>query len=191
MQNLGKYICAFGTITMFSNSALAEKSSGGFPQLDVSTYASQVFWLVIAFSSLYFLMSKKALPKVGEVLDRRQKSREDNLLSAEEDQAKMEEVKSLYEAKLTDAHNKSQELLAKTAKELSDIAHQKNEEFANDAKKRLKATDKKIEVAKDDALKEISDIAADIAVEAVKKIVSVKVTKTEAKKAVKAALKTG
>ena len=47
------------------------EEKGGFPQLDISTYASQVFWLFISFVLIYALMSKVALPKVGAVIDTR------------------------------------------------------------------------------------------------------------------------
>ncbi|MEZ5932239.1 MAG: hypothetical protein R3F54_09850 [Alphaproteobacteria bacterium] len=41
------------------------------PQLEVSTYISQIFWLIVCFSVLYYLLSRKALPRVAEVLEAR------------------------------------------------------------------------------------------------------------------------
>ncbi|MBT3792430.1 MAG: F0F1 ATP synthase subunit B', partial [Rhodospirillales bacterium] len=41
------------------------------PQLDVASYLPQFVWLVIAFITLYFLMSRMALPRVGVVLEER------------------------------------------------------------------------------------------------------------------------
>lgn len=43
------------------------------PQFDIATFSEQIFWLFVIFAILYFLMSRIALPKVGEVLERRQK----------------------------------------------------------------------------------------------------------------------
>ena len=41
------------------------------PQLEVSTYISQIFWLIVSFGLLYYLLSRKALPKVAEILETR------------------------------------------------------------------------------------------------------------------------
>ena len=53
------------------------------PQLDVSGFPSQIFWLVITFVFLWWLMAKVALPKVGLVLEERQKKINDSLDMAE------------------------------------------------------------------------------------------------------------
>ncbi len=45
------------------------------PQLEVATYASQIFWLIVAFSTLYWLLSRRALPRVAEILEARQDRR--------------------------------------------------------------------------------------------------------------------
>lgn len=49
-------------------SALAK---AGMPQLEISSYSSQIFWLVISFFFLYFIMSNIVLPRIGEVLKHR------------------------------------------------------------------------------------------------------------------------
>ena len=41
------------------------------PQFDPSVFSPQLFWLVVTFIALYWLVSKVAVPRVGEVLDQR------------------------------------------------------------------------------------------------------------------------
>ena len=50
----------------------AEHASGGLPQLNPDFFSPQLIWLGISFITLYYLMSKVALPKVAEVLEERQ-----------------------------------------------------------------------------------------------------------------------
>ncbi|QKX02114.1 F0F1 ATP synthase subunit B family protein [Wolbachia endosymbiont of Dirofilaria (Dirofilaria) immitis] len=43
------------------------------PQLDVSTFFSQVFWFLIFFSSLFFIVNFLFLPKLDEIINTRSK----------------------------------------------------------------------------------------------------------------------
>ena len=40
-----------------------------FPPLDPSTFAPQIIWLAITFTALYVILSRFALPRVGEVIE--------------------------------------------------------------------------------------------------------------------------
>jgi len=39
------------------------------PQLDLSTFPSQIFWLAVFFVVLYLLMAKLAIPRIERVID--------------------------------------------------------------------------------------------------------------------------
>ncbi|KJV69447.1 ATP synthase subunit B family protein [Candidatus Neoehrlichia procyonis] len=41
------------------------------PQLDTSTYLSQLFWFIISFTSLYFVVSKLVIPKIEDLIRKR------------------------------------------------------------------------------------------------------------------------
>lgn len=41
------------------------------PQLEISTYSSQIFWLLITFSILYFSLSRVFLPNIHNLLKKR------------------------------------------------------------------------------------------------------------------------
>ena len=46
--------------------------SAGMPQLDFSTFANQIFWLVVTLVVIYLVLSKVALPRIASVLAERQ-----------------------------------------------------------------------------------------------------------------------
>ena len=56
---------------------------GGFPPFELSTFASQLVSLVIAFVALYLIVSRIALPRVGGVIDARQNAIEGDLAAAQ------------------------------------------------------------------------------------------------------------
>ena len=56
---------------------------GGFPPFQPQTFASQLIWLAIAFVLLYALMAKLALPRVGAIIEGRQKQIEGDFAEAD------------------------------------------------------------------------------------------------------------
>ena len=42
------------------------------PQLEITTYPSQIFWLVVSFLILYLIMSKIIIPKIASVIKSRE-----------------------------------------------------------------------------------------------------------------------
>lgn len=96
----------------------AEK--GGMPQLDPSSFASQIFWLIVSFSLLYVLMSRSVIPRIREVLEKRSQQIMNNLDSAEDAKKHAEDAKRSYEKELEDAKNKAHQLIEKTQSELSE-----------------------------------------------------------------------
>lgn len=62
------------------------------PQLDISNFLSQTFWLVISFSLLYILISKVVIPSIQNILDKRSKDLYSILEKAEKNN---EEAKKL------------------------------------------------------------------------------------------------
>ena len=102
---------AFLALVLFGQGATAASSSSGpkLPQLDVATYSSQVFWLIISFIVLYFLVAKLAMPRIAEVLEERQERIEDDLDKAETLKKEAYQVRIEYEKALSAAREKAQD----------------------------------------------------------------------------------
>ncbi len=54
-----------------------------FPPFDPASFGSQLLWLALSFAALYILMSKIALPRIGEILEVRRDRIEGDLAEAE------------------------------------------------------------------------------------------------------------
>ena len=54
----------------FACAAEGQKSAG-LPQMDIATFPSQLFWLVITFSLLYLFMWKFVIPRLGATIEER------------------------------------------------------------------------------------------------------------------------
>lgn len=167
---------------LLSSPALA--SEGGLPQMDVSTYPSQLFWLFVCFVVLYVVMSKVSLPRVGQTLDNRKSQREGNLKQAEQWNDEAEKVKAEYEKSLAKAQRAAATAASTAERAVSTKISEEQAKFAENSRKRLAAAEQSISKAKSDALASLSDIAAEIAADMAQKVANVQVDKAEAKKAV-------
>ena len=101
----------------------AEEAEGGLPQLDSSTYASQIFWLLVTFALLYFLMSKVFLPRLGGVIEERRNRIADDYDQAAEFKRQAEAARAAYDRALADAKARAASVHAETKAQIdADIA---------------------------------------------------------------------
>ena len=175
-QHAGLLIAGFGMPMS------AQAAGAGLPQLDVSTWPSQLFWLVVLFTAGYILMAKLVTPRIGSVLEERRAKLDEDLgkaRSASEDAAR---IRAEYEADLDTARAAA----AETAKEAAVDAAKQAE--ASDAKIAKKLTEKvakaeaKLATARNEAMANLSNVAAEAAILAVAQLANIQTTAAQAGK---------
>lgn len=160
------------------------------PQLDVTTFAPQIVWLVITFLAMYFLMAKVALPRIAQVLDERQARIDDNLEKAAALKKEAEEAAAAYESSLAQARSKAQEEV-KAVLDAANAAQAKaQEELSAKINKDLDAAEARIAEAKDKALANIKEVSSDVAKATVEKLSGVSVDDAAVTAAVAKAMET-
>lgn len=169
-----------------ANEGEAAEEKGGFPQLDVTTYSSQVFWLAITFALLYLLMSRIALPRVTEVLDMRQTQINTNLDRAAQLNEEAEKAKEAFESILSEAQDNARETIAAVEQKAAERAAADSAQFTEQARERVSTAEANIAKAKAEALNSMTDIAAEVAADMVNKVAKTHITKADALPAVKA-----
>jgi len=92
--------------------------SGGLPQLDFSTWPSQIFWLAVSLFVLYRLMTGVALPRISGTLEERADAIADDLDRAEEFRRKAVEAEQAYDRALAEARARAQAIAAETRAEI-------------------------------------------------------------------------
>jgi F-type H+-transporting ATPase subunit b len=159
------------------------------PQLDISAWPPQLFWLAISFALLYFVVSKLIIPRTGGVIELRKSTIEGDLAAATRNKAESEAALKAYEASLAEARTKA----GAEALQIRNALHAETESARNklDADLSAKAADadKKITTAKNKALAGVEAMASDIASSIVDQLAGTKVTKTASAAAVAKAAK--
>lgn len=162
-----------------------------FPPFDPTHFASNLFWLAITFTALYWLMSTVALPRVGSILEERAGTISRDLDNANAMQAKAEEMAQAYEKALTEARKNAQGI-AQAARETGAKASDA-QRHATEAELAAKLAEAEATIAttKTSAMSNVRDLGGDIAVAIVTKLTGQAPTAAEATAAVDQALTRG
>lgn len=145
-----------------------------FPPFDPTTYSSQLFWLVICFTFLYVVLSKLALPRIGEVLEERRDRIQRDLDKAAQLREETETAIATYEEALASARAKANTIADETRAKLnSEIADERAQIEQEITKKALDA-EASIRQAKTEALGQVNKIAAQTTETIVEKLIGAK-----------------
>jgi F-type H+-transporting ATPase subunit b len=144
----------------------------GLPQFDPTWFASQIFWLVVAFIILYFFFSRKTLPEISGVIENRREHIQGDLDTADRLTREAEEVQNAYEESLEKARVEASGVIADAESSMNLKAARAMESFQERSERDVAATEARIKKAKADVMPEIDKVAAEVAAEAANRIVS-------------------
>ena len=145
----------------------AEASAPGMPQLDITTFGNQIFWLLVALVVIYFVLSRVALPRIAAILAERQGTITNDIAAAEDLKAKAQAAEAAYDKALADARAEAQRISGETKAAIQadlDVAIQKA-----DAEIAAKAAESEAAIAeiRAGAQEAIKEVAKDTAKEIV------------------------
>ena len=102
---------------------LAADEKGGMPQLDPSSFSSQVFWLVVVFTILFVIINSIFMPKIIKVHAERNKIINDNINIAEKNNKVVEDLNSKIEENISKAKVEAEKIFK--------VSYEKNMNFFN------------------------------------------------------------
>jgi len=158
------------------------------PQFDSTYFASQLFWLYASFIVLFILLSVFALPKIGGVLEERQKRIYGNLDKAAQLKHEAEAAIAAYEKALADSRAQAHKILQDNAKSIADAADIRNKAIGEKLAQQIKDGEGRIQAAKAEALGHIREISIDLVRASVEKLTGQSVEDADIQAAVTATL---
>ncbi len=144
------------------------------PQLDITTYTSQVAWLVISFVVLLIVMWKAIVPRISGALEARQKRMDDNLERAAALRKEAEGLLEAYEKAQAQARSQAQATIAEAGAKASEEASRRHAELAGKLTKRIADSEAAIATAKEAALASLRTAAIEVAIAATERLVGEK-----------------
>lgn len=134
---------------------------GTFPPFDSTTFASQLVWLAITFVVLYVLMAKVALPRVGGIIESRQKKIDGDIAEAGALKAQSDAALAAYEKALNDARASAQAIANETREKQAAAAEARRKQLEDALNIKLAEAEKTIAATKQAAMSNVRGIAAD------------------------------
>lgn len=149
-------------------------SKGGLPQFEPDWFASEIFWLAIAFAVLYIFFSKKTLPDISGIIENRKNHIQSDIEMAEKLTAEADGVQENYHASLAKAQDKAAKEIKSVEVAMNKAQEEAAEEYRLRSEKELKKAESNIIKAQNEAMDDINNIAAEAASVAVEKIIGSK-----------------
>ena len=159
------------------------------PQLDLAGFPPQIIWLVITFVILWLLMAKVALPRVGTVLEERQKKIDENLDMAENLRNEAQGAIDAYEKSISEAKANARGSVAEAVRQVSETSHIRHAEKGAELAAEIKEAEARIDAAKQEAISGIQEAAATVASSAAQKLIGASLPSDAVSQAVNTAMK--
>ena len=154
------------------------------PQLNAEFYASQLFWLFLCFAFLLFFLWKISLPRISEILEKRENKIIQDIDTAKKFQAEAEAIQKNIDQQIQNSINETDDMIKKNILNIRDRARR---EFHKIEKKILEKIDESsalIEKNKKQSIKEIDNQLLEITKLTLSKLSSISVKEKDIEDAV-------
>jgi len=153
--------------------------SKSMPQLDLATYPSQIFWLVVTFTALYYVMARHILPRIHTVMESRQQRIEYDLDRAASLKVEAEQARESYETALADARGQAQTMLNDVSEAIRETSDEKHKELEDILNEKVAESERLITEARMTAERDLEPTAAEVACTLTEKLSGTKCDKKE------------
>ncbi len=149
------------------------------PQLDLSTFASQAFWMVVCFSLLWILVSVFITPKITDVLEQRKRKIDDYIRKAEKLNQQAKTSLEKYEQALNEAKIKASADIAANQKESAAFLAAEEKMLNERLNKQIADSEFKLATEKKETLQQIESLSQNLAFEIVQKLGFTQISKED------------
>ena len=154
------------------------------PQLNPEFFVSQLFWLVVTFSFLLVFLWRISLPRIGNILEKRERKINEDLTAAKELQSEAENIQDKIEQQLKQARSDASELIKSSSASFQDRAQNEITKLEKALDEKITDSSNKIEKSKNESLNQIQSQINEITKLTLSKVASFELTDDEIKNAV-------
>ncbi len=135
----------------------------GMPQLDLSTFSNQIFWLVVTLFVLYYIMSRVALPRIAAVLADRRGTITSDISAAEEYKLKAQAAEEAYNKARADARAEANRIIEAARAEMQAQLDAEMAKADAEIAARTAESERRIREIRDQSVAMVSEVSRDTA----------------------------
>ena len=154
------------------------------PQLNPEFFVSQLFWLVVTFSFLFVFLWRVSLPRIGNVLEKRERKISEDITAAKELQAEASKIQETIETQLKQARADASEMIKSSSIALQDKAQTELKKLDKELETKIDESAKAIDKSKSESISQIQEQIHEITKLTLSKVATFNVSDDEIKKAV-------
>ena len=147
----------------------------GMPQLNPEFWTSQIFWLILIFSSLYIIVWKIFLPKITDSIENRKSRIINDLNETQKLKENAEKKLREYNKIIEDTKKEAKRIIEDNKKKLENDIKNKKQKFNEEIEKELMSVEKEIKSLKKLSISNINKIAAEVSSEVIKQLIGTSV----------------
>ena len=170
-----KNLCFAWCIILVFNINQAFGVEKGMPQLNPEFWASQIFWLILIFSSLYTIIWKIFLPKITNSIENRKSRIIGDLNETQKLKENSEKKLREYNKIIEDTKKEAKRIIEDNKKKLENDIKNKKQKFNEEIEKELMSVEKEIKSLKKSSISSINKIAAEVSSEVIKQLIGTSV----------------
>ena len=153
-------------------------SEAGMPQLNPEFWTSQIFWLILIFSSLYLIIWKIFLPRITYSIENRKSKVVKDLDETQKLKDNAEKKLKEYNEIIEKSKREAKKIIDDSKKTLVRNIEGKKQKFNDEIEKEITTTEKEIKNLKKNSTSNVANIAAETSAEIIRQIISTEVNRS-------------
>ena len=140
------------------------------PQLEISTYLPQIFWVLLIFICFWQVMDKLIIPRIAEAIEARKRKYDDYILKAEQINKKALASLQRYEEALAAAKTSAAQQIKQSEDELKQMIAEKEEAINRQLKETIAENEAKLNKEKEASFVKIEEMSQKAAYAIIEKL---------------------
>lgn len=187
LKNINHAIASAVIMLLIASPSWAEEAShhGGLPQFNPASWPSQIFWLAVFFTVMYFAFGKSIIPSLGNTIELRTSHITDNIKKAETLSKEAEILRTEIDKAMNSAGQIAREDITSAESTAKANLSSALTEFRSHYEAQIAATEQAIMAAKSAAMIDMEQIVVSLAQQAAEKIAGIPASESGAESVVK------